>query len=163
MALKNLDVSGIDEAISEAKAEEQRRQEAETAEKITAAIQIFVKKSPEIIQAMRGIVSCLDTQKFTSELNGGLKKSAADMARQFNERARPIVERMEKADRQVSIPVLTFGIIIISLVFLAAFLVLMIYANASTFHSGSLSWMIALVIVAWGVSVAIVTYLSRKS
>lgn len=162
MALKKFDIPDIDEAISAAKDEEQRKRELETADRIADAIGAFIEKSPAVVKAMKEIALSLAPDRFTAKVDAQLKKSADETAELFKRKVSPMVERLDKADRQVSIPVLTFGIIIISLVFLTAFLFLMIYANASTFHSDSLSWTIALVILAWAVCVAIVTYLSRK-
>ena len=161
MALKKFDVPDIDEAISEAKSEEQRRQEAETAEKISAAIQIFVKKSPEIIKAMKVIVSCLDTRRFTSELNGELRKSATNMAQLFNERVKPMVDRVEKADRRISISTVFAYVVFISILFLFAFFALVIYAN-TRIQSELLSGLTIRIIFLWILSVAVTVYFTRK-
>lgn len=162
MALKKFDVPDIDEAISEAKSEEQRRQEAETAEKISAAIQVFVKKSPEIIKAMNVIVSCLDTQRFTSDLDKELRKSATNMAQLFNERVKPMVDRVEQSEKRVSIPSLAFYIIITTLVFLAAFFALMVFANVHLLHLEALSKSIIAIVICWGLGIAGIILMSRK-
>ena len=162
MALKKFDVPDIDEAISEAKSEELRKHEAETAEKISAAIQIFVKKSPEIIQAMKVIVSCLDTRRFTSGLDKELRKSAVNMAQLFNERVKPMVDRVEKTEKRVSVPSLAFYVIITTLVFLAAFFALMFFANVHLLHSEAISKSIIVIVICWGLGIAGIIFMSRK-
>lgn len=177
MALKKFDIPEIDSAITDAKREEQLQKQQETAEKIAAVLQAFLAQSPDIINAMRAVIPLLDANKFSDQLSEDLRKSANSMAAQVGEKLRksageiekrfiadvtPLVERVEQSRKRVSVPMLAFGIIVISIVFLAAFLGIMIYANASNFHSDSLSWIITLVIIAWGVCVTIVTYLSRK-
>lgn len=161
MALKKFDVPDIDEAISEAKSEELRKHEAETAEKISAAIQIFVKKSPEIIKAMNVIVSCLDTQRFTSDLDKELRKSATGMAQLFNERVKPMVDRVEKTDRRISIPTVFAYVVFISILFLFAFFALVIYAN-TRIQSELLSGLTIRIVGLWILSVAVTVYFTRK-
>ena len=177
MALKKFDIPEIDDAITEARREEQLLKQQEAAKEIAAALRSYIDRSPDIINALQAVIPLLDADKFSARVSGELRKSANSMAAQAGDSLRksageigkrfiadvtPLVERVEQSKKRVSVPILAFSIIVISIAFLAAFLGIMIYANASCFHSDSLSWTITLVIIAWGVCVAIVTYLSRK-
>ncbi len=52
MALKKIDALDIDEAISEAKDNEQRKVETALAEKIACALEAFTNKSRDILRNM---------------------------------------------------------------------------------------------------------------
>lgn len=177
MALKKFDIPEIDDAITDARREEQLLKQQAAAEEIAAALRSFIDRSPDIINAMRAVMPMLDADKFSARVSGELRKAANGAAAQVGDSLRksggeigkrlmadmaPLFERAERQKKRISIPLPAFYVIITTLVFLAAFLGIMIYANASSFHSGPLSWTIALVITAWGVCVAIVTYFSRK-
>ena len=80
MALKKFDVPDIDDAISEAKDDEQWKEEAAHAEKIAHALEYFTKKSPDILKNMSDVISQLDARKFAPILREELKNAADEMA-----------------------------------------------------------------------------------
>ena len=69
MALKKFDVPDIDDAISEARDDEQRKEEVAHAEKIAYALEYFTKKSPDMLKNMFDVVSQLDARKFAAALS----------------------------------------------------------------------------------------------
>lgn len=161
MALKKFDVPDIDDAISEAKDEEQRKQEAALAEKIAYALEYITKKLPDILKNMQGVVSQLDARKFASALREELKNVADEMAERFISKIEPIVKRAESADRRISVPTLAAYIILAILVWQIVFLVLVIYANTKI-QSGDLTALIVLFFVALIISIIAVIYLTKK-
>ena len=68
MALKKIDVPDIDDAISEAKDDEHRKEETAHAEKIAYALEYFTNKTPDILKNMSNVISQLDVRKFASIL-----------------------------------------------------------------------------------------------
>lgn len=177
MALKKFDIPEIDSAITDAKREEQLQKQQETAEKIAAVLQALLAQSPDIINAMRAVIPLLDTKKFSAQLSEDLRKSANSMTAQVGENLRksageiekrfiadvtPLIERVERSEKRVSVPILAFYVIITTLVFLAAFFALVIFANAHSLHSAALSKSAIIIAVCWGLGIAGITYLSRK-
>ena len=163
MALKKFDVPDIDDAISEAKDDEQRKEETAHAEKIAYALEYFTKKSPDILKNMSDVISQLDARKFASILREELKNIADEMAHRFNSKIEPIpilhfmVKRAESAERRISVPTLAAYIILAILVWLIIFLVMVIYANTKI-RSGDLTALIALFFVALIISIIAVIY-----
>lgn len=177
MALKKFDIPEIDSAITDAKREELLRKQQEEAEKIAAILNAFLTRSPDIINAMRAVIPLLDAKKFSAQLSEDLRKSANNMAAQAGENLRksageiekrfvaditPLVERVERSEKRVSIPSLAFYVIIATLVFLAAFFALVVFANAHSLHSEALSKSAIIIAVCWGLGIAGIIYLSRK-
>lgn len=161
MALKKIDVPDIDEAISEAKDDEQRKQDAALAEKIAYAIEVFTNKSPVIIRNISAVVSQLDAHKFAAAVSEELRKTADDMARNFNSRIEPMLKRAESADRRMSIPNLAAYTTLVTFVWLFIFLVMVIYANTKI-QSDELTGLIVLFFVALIISIIAVIYFTKK-
>lgn len=177
MVLKKFDIPEIDDAISDAKHEERLRKQQEEAEKIATVLHAFLAQSPDIINAMRAVIPLLDAKKFSAQLSEDLRKSANSMTAQVGENLRksageiekrfiadvtPLIERVEQSEKRVSVPILAFYVIITTLVFLAAFFALVIFANAHSLHSAALSKSAIIIAVCWGLGIAGITYLSRK-
>ena len=141
MALKKFDVPDIDDAISEAKDDEQRKEKTAHAEKITYALEYFTKKAPDILKNMSDVISQLDARKFASILREELKNAADEMAHRFNSKIEPMVKRAESADRRISVPTMAAYIILATIVWLFIFLIMVIYANTKI-QSGDLTALI---------------------
>lgn len=161
MAIKKIDVPDIDNAISEAKDEEQRKEETAQAEKIAYALEFFTKKAPDILKNMHGVVSQLDVRKFAAALREELKNVADEMAQRFNSKVEPMVKRVESADRRVSLPSLVAYILLAIFVWLIVFVVVVIYANTKI-QSGELTAIIVLFFVVSILSVIAVIYCHKK-
>ncbi len=161
MALKKFDVPDIDDAISEAKDDQQRKEEAAHAEKIAYALEYFTKKSPDILRNMQGTVSQLDARKFAAVLREELKKAADEMAREFKSKIEPIVKRAESADRRKNLPNIFVYIYRVTYVWLIAFLIMVIYANFKI-KSDDLTALIVMFFVFCFISIITVVYISRK-
>ena len=161
MALKRFDVSDIDDAISDAEKEAQQRQDAERADKLADAIGTFIEKSPVVVNAMKEIAQSLMPGKFSSQVNAAMKRSAGEAAELFKARVKPTVEKMETSGNRIPIPGMAVYITIISLLWLFAFLALVIYAN-TYIQSDQLTVIISSVMICWIVTVALLIYLTRK-
>ena len=161
MALKKFDVPDIDDAISEAKDDEQRKEETAHAEKIAYALEYFTKKAPDILKNMSDVISQLDARKFASILREELKNAADEMAHRFNSKIEPMVKRAESAERRISVPTLAAYTILAILVWLIIFLVMVIYANTKI-RSGDLTALIVLFFVALIISIIAVIYFTKK-
>lgn len=161
MALKKFDVPDIDDAISEAKDDEQRKEETAHAEKIAYALEFFTKKAPDILNNMHGVVSQLDARKFASILREELRKAADEMAVRFSSKIEPIVKRAESADRRISVPTLAAYIILAIIIWLLIFLVMVIYANTKI-QSGDLTALIVLFFVCCIITIIAVIYFTKK-
>ena len=131
MALKKIDVSGIDSAIAETRDDELRQKEIEAQSDLALQIRLFMKEAPYIIREIR-------------------------------ESASPMDAKMETARNCVIIPALAAYIILFSLIWLFVFLALVIFANSQAIHSEEINSLVSLIIFFWVVSVALVTYLTRK-
>lgn len=162
MALKKFDVPDIDSAISEAREDEQRRKEIESAEKFAAALETFIEKSPVVVKAMREIALSLMPGKFTSQVDADMKKYATECAELFKSKVKPTIDRMDTKSRRIAVPLLAVYIVLVSLLWLFAFLCMVIYANSAVIHSDQLSSAATLIIILWILTVAIITYLTRK-
>lgn len=161
MALKRFDVSDIDDAISDAEKEAQQRQDAERADKLADAIGTFIEKSPVVVNAMKEIAQSLMPGKFSSQVNAAMKRSAGEAAELFKARVKPTVEKMETYSNRIPIPSIVVYITIISLLWLFAFLALVIYAN-TYIQSDQLTDIIGFIMVCWVATVVLTIYLSRK-
>lgn len=161
MALKRFDVPDIDTAISDAEKEAQRRQDAERADRLADAIGTFIEKSPVIVNAMKEIALSLMPGKFSSQVDAAMKRSAGEAAELFKARVKPTVEKMETSDNRIPIPGMAVYITIISLLWLFAFLALVIYAN-TYIQSDRLTDIIGFIMVCWIITVALTIYLTRK-
>lgn len=161
MALKKFDVPDIDDAISEAKDDEQRKEETAHAEKIAYALEFFTKKAPDILNNMQGVVSQLDARKFAAVLREELMNAADEMAERFNSKVEPMVKRAESADRRVSLPSLVAYILLAIFVWLIVFVVVVIYANTKI-QSDDLTAIIVLFFVVSILSVIAVIYCHKK-
>ena len=161
MALKKFDVPDIDDAISEAKDDEQRKEETAHAEKIAYALEYFTKKSPDILKNMSDVISQLDARKFASILREELKKAADEMAHRFNSKIEPMVKRAESADRRKSLPKLIVYIYRVTYIWLLFFLMMVIYANFKI-KSDDLTALIVLFFVAVIISIIAVIYFTKK-
>lgn len=161
MALKKFDVPDIDNAISEAKDDEKRKEETAQAEKIAYALKYFTKKSPEILKNMSDVVSQLDPYKFASVLRVELKNAADEMTCEFRSKIEPMIKRAESADRRISIPNLAAYLFLDTFIWLIIFLVMVIYAAIKN-SSGDLTSLIVLFFVCWILSVIGVVYFSKK-
>lgn len=161
MALKKFDVPDIDDAISEAKDDEQRKEETAHAEKIAYALEYFTKKSPDILKNMSDVISQLDARKFASILREELKNAADEMAHRFNSKIEPMVKRAESAERRISVPTLAAYIILATIVWLFIFLIMVIYTNTKI-KSGDLTALIVLFFVALTLSIIAVIYFTKK-
>ena len=161
MALKKFDVPDIDDAITEAKDEEQRKEETAQAEKIAYALEFFTKKAPDILKHMSGMVSQLDARKFAAALREELKNAADEMAERFNSKVEPMVKRAESADRRVSLPSLVAYILLAIFVWLIVFVVTVIYANTKI-QSDDLTALIVLFFVDSILSIIAVIYCHKK-
>ena len=161
MALKKFDVPDIDDAISEAKDDEQRKEETAHAEKIAYALEYFTKKSPDMLKNMFDVVSQLDARKFAAALSEELKKAPDEMADRFISKIEPMVKRAESAERRISVPTLLAYIILAILVWQLIFLVMVIYANTKI-QSGDLTALIVLFFVALIISIIAVIYFTKK-
>lgn len=161
MAIKKIDVPNIDNAISEAKDEEQRKEETAQAEKIAYALEYFTKKSPDILKNMSDVISQLDARKFASILREELKNAADEMAHRFNSKIEPMVKRAESAERRISVPTLAAYIILATIVWLFIFLIMVIYANTKI-QSDDLTGLIVLFFVALIISIITVIYFTKK-
>lgn len=129
MVIKKIDVPDIDNAISEAKDEEQRKEEVAHAEKIAYALEFFTKKAPDILKNMSDVVSQVDAYKFAAVLREELKNAADEMAQRFNSKVEPMVKRIESADRRKRLSKLIVYIYRVTYIWLIFFLVMVIYAN----------------------------------
>lgn len=161
MALKRFDVPDIDNAISDAEKEAQRRQDAERADRIADAIGTFIEKSPVIVNAMKEIAQSLMPGKFSSQVDAAMKRSAGEAAELFEARVKPTVEKMETSGNRISIPSMAVYLTLISLLWLFAFLALVIYAN-TYIRSEQLTVIISSVMICWIITVALIIYLTRK-
>lgn len=161
MALKKFDVPDIDDAISEAKDDEQRKQDMAQAEKIAYALEYFTKKAPDILKNMQDIVSQLDARKFAVVLGEELKNATDEMTHSFISKVDPIVKRAESADRRISVPTLAAYIILAILVWLLIFLVMVIYANTKI-RSDDLTALIVLFFLVLIISIIAVIYFTKK-
>lgn len=161
MAIKKIDVPNIDNAISEAKDEEQRKEETAQAEKIAYALEYFTKKSPDILKNMSDVISQLDARKFASILREELKNAADEMAHRFNSKIEPMVKRAESAERRISVSTLAAYIILATIVWLFIFLIMVIYANTKI-QSDDLTGLIVLFFVALIISIITVIYFTKK-
>ena len=161
MALKKIDVPDIDDAISEARDDEQRKEEVAHAEKIAYALEYFTKKSPDMLKNMFDVVSQLDARKFAAALSEELKKAPDEMADRFISKIEPMVKRAESAERRISVPTLLAYIILAILVWQLIFLVMVIYANTKI-QSGDLTALIVLFFVALIISIIAVIYFTKK-
>lgn len=162
MVIKKIDMpDDINNAISEAKDEEQRKEETAQAEKIVYALEFFTKKAPDILKNMHGVVSQLDVRKFSAALREELKNVADEMAQRFNSKVEPMVKRIESADRRVSLPSLVAYILLAIFVWLIVFVVVVIYANTKI-QSGELTAIIVLFFVLSILSVIAVIYCHKK-
>lgn len=63
MALKKIDVSGIDSAIAETRDDELRQKEIEAQSDLALQIRLFMKEAPYIIREIRESASPMDAQK----------------------------------------------------------------------------------------------------
>lgn len=162
MALKKIDVSDIDSAIAATKDDELRKQEIEAQSDLALQIRLFMKEAPYIINEIREAASPMDAHKFSSAVSGNLQKSATEMAKTFNANVKPMVDKMETARNSVIIPALAAYIILFSLIWLFVFLALVIFANSQAIHSEEINSLVSLIIFFWVVSVALITYLTRK-
>lgn len=161
MVIKKIDVPDIDNAISEAKDEEQRKEETAQAEKIAYALEVFTKKAPDILKHMSGMVSQLDARKFAAVLREELKNVADEMAQQFNSKVEPMVKRAESADRRKRLSKLIVYIYRVTYIWLLFFLMIVIYANFKI-KSDDLTALIVLFFVALITSIIAVIYLTKK-
>lgn len=161
MALKKFDVPDIDDAISEAKDEEQRKEETAQAEKIAYALEFFTKKAPDILKHMSGMVSQLDARKFAAVLREELMNAADEMAERFNSKVEPMVKRVESADRRKRLSKLIVYIYRVTYIWLIFFLMMVIYANFKI-KSDDLTALIALFFVAVIISIIAVIYFTKK-
>lgn len=161
MALKRFDVPDIDNAISDAEKEAQRKQDAERADRIADAIGTFIEKSPVIVNAMKEIAQSLMPGKFSSQVDAAMKRSAGEAAELFKARVKPTVEKMETSGNRIPIPSMAVYVTLISLLWLFAFLALVIYAN-TYIQSDQLTDIIGSVMVCWVATVALTIYLTRK-
>ena len=161
MALKKFDVPDIDDAISEAKDDEQRKEETAHAEKIAYALEYFTKKAPDILKNMSDMISQLDARKFASILREELKNAADEMAHRFNSKIEPMVKRAESADSRKSLPKLVVYIYRVTYIWLLFFLMMVIYANFKI-KSDDLTALIVLFFVALIISIIAVIYFTKK-
>lgn len=161
MVIKKIDVPDIDNAISEAKDEEQRKEETAQAEKIAYALEFFTKKAPDILNNMQGVVSQLDPRKFAAVLREEMMNVADEMAERFNSKVEPMVKRVESADRRKRLSKLIVYIYRVTYIWLIFFLVMVIYANFKI-KSDDLTALIVLFFVALIISIIAVIYLTKK-
>ena len=84
------------------------------------------------------------------------------MAKTFNANVKPTVDKMETARNCVIVPALAAYIILFSLIWLIVFLALVIFANFHAVHSEEIYSLVSLIIFFWVVTVALITYLTRK-
>lgn len=162
MALKKFDIPEVDDAIADAKREEQLRKVLETADKIAVAIQSFIRESPDVIKAMRAVIPLLDAKKFAAQAGEDLRKTTDVMARKFMADISQLVDRMEKNEKKVSISELAFYVIITTLFFLSGFFAAVVFANVHSLHSEALSKTVALTAACWAVVIAGVIFLSKR-
>lgn len=162
MALKKIDISGIDSTIAETREDELRQKEIEAQSDLALQIRLFMKETPYIINEIREAASPMDAQKFSSAVSENLQKSATEMAATFNAKVKPMADKMETARNCVIVPALAAYIILFSLIWLFVFLALVIFANSQAIHSEEINLLVSLIIFFWVVSVALVTYLTRK-
>ncbi len=162
MALKKIDVSGIDSAIAETRDDELRQKEIEAQSDLALQIRLFMREAPYIINEIREAASPMDAQKFSAAVSGNLQKSATEMAKTFNANVKPTVDKMETARNCVIVPALAAYIILFSLIWLLVFLALVIFANFHAVHSEEINSLVSLIIFFWVVTVALITYLTRK-
>lgn len=162
MALKKMDVSDIEDAISDARTEELRN-DIEKAERIADAIGTFIEKSPVVVQAMKEIAMSLTPGKFSSQVDADLKRSVGEIAGYFNAKIKPTLDRVEqtqKANNRISVQSIAVYVTLISLLWLFAFFALVIYAN-TYIHSDELTNLITLVIILWLVSITLTVSIAR--
>lgn len=69
MALKKIDVSGIDSAIAETRDDELRQKEIGAQSDLALQIRLFMKEAPYIINEIREAASPMDAQKFSSAVS----------------------------------------------------------------------------------------------
>lgn len=161
MIIKKIDMPDIDNAISEAKDEEQRKEETAQAEKIAYALEFFTKKAPDILNNMQGVVSQLDPRKFAAVLREEMMNVADEMAERFNSKVEPMVKRVESADRRKRLSKLIVYIYRVTYIWLIFFLMMVIYANFKI-KSDDLTALIVLFFVALIISIIAVIYLTKK-
>lgn len=162
MALKKFDVPDIDSAISDAREDERRRKEIESAERLASALEAFIEKSPVVVKAIREVALSLMPGKFSSQVDADMKRSATECAELFKSKVKPTIDRMESDSRHIALPTVVFYIIIVSLLWLFAFLCMVIYANSAVIHSEQLTSAATLIIIFWILTVAVIVYLTRK-
>lgn len=161
MALKKFDVPDIDDAISEAKDDEQRKEETAHAEKIAYALELFTKKAPDILKHMSGMVSQLDARKFAAVLREELMNAADEMAERFNSKVEPMVKRVESADRRKRLSKLIVYIYRVTYIWLIFFLVMVIYANFKI-KSDDLTALIVMFFVCCILTIIGIIYFTKK-
>lgn len=163
MALKKIDVSDIEEVISDVKVEEQQKLDIEKAERIADVIGTFIDKSPVVVQAMKEIALSLNPGKFSSQVDADMKRTVNEIAELFNAKIKSTLDRVkraQKATNRISIPSIAVYVTLISMLWLFAFFALTIYAN-SYIHSEELKDMIAIIAFLWIITVALIAYLTR--
>lgn len=161
MVIKKIDVPDIDNAISEAKDEEQRKEETAQAEKIAYSLEFFTKKAPDILNNMQGVVSQLDPRKFVAVLREELMNVADEMAQRFNSKVEPMVKRVESADRRKRLSKLIVYIYRVTYIWLIFFLVMVIYANFKI-KSDDLTALIVMSFVCCILTIIGVIYFTKK-
>ncbi len=161
MALKKFDVPDIDNAISEAKDDEQRKQEAAQAEKIACALGYTTKKLPDILKNMQGVVLQLDARKFAAVVSEELRKTADEMVRQFKSKIEPMIQRAESVDRRKRLPNLIVYIYRVTYIWLLFFLMMVIYANTKIL-SDELTGLIVFFFLSLIISIIAVIFLTKR-
>ena len=74
MALKKIDISGIDSTIAETREDELRQKGIEAQSDLALQIRLFMKETPYIINEIREAASPMDAQKFSSAVSENLQK-----------------------------------------------------------------------------------------
>lgn len=161
MALKKIDALDIDDAISEAKVDEERKEEAARAEKIAYFLEHFTKKAPDILKNMQGVVSQLDAHKFAAVVSEELRKTADDMVRQFKSKLEPMIQRAESTDRRKRLPNLIVYIYRVTYIWLFFFLMMVIYANTKI-QSDELTVLIVFFFLSLIISIIAVIYITKR-
>lgn len=159
-ALKKIDISDIEDAISDARTEELRN-DIERSERIADAIKTFIEKSPVVVQAMKEIALSLTPGKFSSQVDTDLKRSVIEIAELFNAKVEPTLERTEKIKNRIAFPNIAVYVILISLLWLFAFFALIIYAN-TYIGSEELTNLIVTVTILWVITIGLTVYLSKR-
>lgn len=162
MALKKFDVpEGIDNAISEAQTKEENKENLETAKYVAEHIDLFLKESPNFIQAMKEASIFLQPHQYMAQVKDDMSKTAVEMAKIFKSEIRTVVEDIKKRKHCIYMPVTLFvvaAITMLSLLGFFTFMVILSFKSDLGIIDNVIFWSVSI----WSFLVAIFVYVAYK-